>query len=185
MCPDSEIAASIKCKRTKATGIVKHVLGDYFHQSLAATLQKTKFSVIIDETTDVAAVKEMCIITRYFDDDTNKVNSNFFGLIEVPRADAETLFEKLKAHFENYNVPFENIIGYAADGASTMMGCNNSVKTRMEAVNPSILVMRCICHSAHLAASNACAALPGETEDFVREVFSYFSHSAKRLSSLK
>ena len=123
----------------------------------------------------------MCIITRYYNDETSKVESRFLGLIEVPQVNAETLFQSLTNHFEQFNVPFTNIIGYAADGANTMMGCNSGVKTRMEAANPSIFVMRCTCHSAHLAASYVCATLPNETEGFVREVFTYFSHSAKRL----
>lgn len=181
-CPDSQIAASIQCKRTKATSIVNNVFGTFFYDSLAETLKKTCFSVIIDETTDVAAVKEMCVMTRFYNEETNKVDSRFFGLIEVPRADSETLFQSLKQHFDNFNIPFSNIIGYGADGASTMMGSNNSVKTRMETANPSIFVMRCTCHSAHLAASNACATLPKETEEFVRDVYTYFSHSAKRIS---
>ena len=124
----------------------------------------------------------MCIITRFYNEETNKVDSRFFGLIEVPRADAETLFQGLGDHFKQLNVPFTNIIGYAADGANTMIGSNNSIKTRMETTNPSIFVMRCTCHSAHLAASNACTTLPKETEEFIREVYTYFSHSAKRLS---
>ena len=181
VCPDSQIAASIQCKRTKATCITKHAFRTYFYQSLAKTLRNSPFSVIIDETTDIAAIKEMCIITRYYNDETSKVESRFLGLIEVPQANAETLFQSLTNHFEQFNVPFTNIIGYAADGANTMMGCNSSVKTRMEAANPSIFVMRCTCHSAHLAASYACATLPNETEGFVREVFTYFSHSSKRL----
>lgn len=185
VCPDSEIASSIKCKRSKTTAIVKNVTGTHFQQSLAATLRTSKFSVIVDETTDVASVKEMCIITRYFDENNKKILSSFFGLIEVPRADAETLFQDLKRHFESNEIPLGNIIGYASDGANVMMGCNNSVRTRMEATIPSIFIMRCICHSAHLAASNACTALPKETEDFVRDVSSYFSHSAKRLATLK
>ena len=127
----------------------------------------------------MAAIKEMCIITRYYNNETSKVESRFLGLIEVPQANAETLFQSLTNRFEQFNVPFTNIIGYAADGANTMMGCNSSVKNRMEAANPSIFVMRCTCHSAHLAASYACATLPNETD--VREVFTYFSHSAKRL----
>ena len=159
VCPDSQIAASIQCKRTKATCITKHAFGTYFYQSLAKTLRNSPFSVIIDETTDIAAIKEMCIITRYYNDETSKVESRFFGLIEVPQANAETLFQSLTNHFEQFNVPFTNIIGYAADGANTMMGRNSSVKTRMEAANPSIFVMHCTCHSAHLAASYACATL--------------------------
>ena len=40
--------------------------------------------------------------------------------------------------------------------------------------------MRCICHSAHLCASHACEKLPRTAEELLRDVYNYFSHSAKR-----
>lgn len=43
------------------------------------------------------------------------------------------------------------------DWANTMMVCNSSVKTKIEAAKQSIFVMRCTCHLAHIAASYACS----------------------------
>ena len=63
----------------------------------------------------------MCVITHFYNEETNKVHSGFFGLIEVPRADTETLFQGLCHHFERLNFPFTNVIEYAADEANTMM----------------------------------------------------------------
>ena len=42
--------------------------------------------------------------------------------------------------------------------------------------------MKCLCHSAHLCASHACEKLPRIVEDVVRDTYSYFSHSVKRLA---
>ena len=42
--------------------------------------------------------------------------------------------------------------------------------------------MKCLCHSAHLCASHACEKLPRAVEDFVRDIYSHFCHSAKRLA---
>ena len=50
---------------------------------------------------------------------------------------------------------------------------------------PHLFVMRCICHSAHLCASHACEKLPRAIENVVRGVYSYFSHSAKRLAEFQ
>ena len=71
-----------------------------------------------------------------------------------------------------------------SDGASVIMGCNSSFQTRLEIVNRKIFVMKCICHSAHLAASFACTRLPCQTEEFIRDVYSYFNHSARHLAVL-
>ncbi len=45
--------------------------------------------------------------------------------------------------------------------------------------------MRCICHTAHLCASHACEKLPQTAEELTREVYNYFSNSAKCQEQLK
>ena len=45
-------------------------------------------------------------------------------------------------------------------------------------------MIKCICHSAHLTASNACTKLPRQAEDFIRDIYSYFNHSVRRLADL-
>ena len=180
--PDSQIASNIKCKRTKATCIVRNVLGAQFHEDLVSQLKTSPFSILLDETTDVSTTKQLCAVVRLFDSSTECIASRFFRLYEVSKADAETLFTTVKEDLEKIGIPLNNIIGYAADGANVMMGGHNSVRTRMEELNPHIFTMKCICHSAAICASNACTKLPRDTEDFIREVYSHFSHSAKRLS---
>lgn len=50
--PDSEIAEEFSCNRTKATEIVKNVLGTYSCEQIILQLQKNKFSLIVDESID-------------------------------------------------------------------------------------------------------------------------------------
>ena len=182
--PDSIIAANIKCKRSKMTCIIKNVLGPYYHNGVAASLQNNPYSLLVDESTDIASMKQLCVVIRYFDDALNRVSSRFFSLIDVPIADATTLYDSFRQELESDGVPLSSIVGYASDGANVMMGCNNSFRTRLETVNTNIFVMKCICHSAHLVASNACTKLPRQAEDFIRDIYSFFNHSASRLVGL-
>lgn len=101
----------------------------------------------------------------------------------MANADAETLFESLLAEMEKDAIPIANVIGFAADTCNVMMGEHNSVQQRMKAVVPEIFIMRCICHTAHLCASYASQKLPRTIEELVRDVYSYFSHSAKRIAA--
>ena len=137
--------------------------------------------ILLYETTDVSTTKELCAVVRFFDDDANHVSSRFFRLYEVSKANASTIFITVQQDLEKHKIPMGNIIGYAANGANAMMGSHNNVQTRFEAINPHIFTMKCICHSAAICASNDCTKLPREAEDFICEVYSYFSHSAKRL----
>lgn len=179
--PDSQIASNVKCKRTKTTCIVRNVLHTTFQEILVSKLKEKPFSILLDETTDIATTKELCTVVRFFDDDTNHVSCRFFRLYEIAKADAATIFNTVQQDLEKLGIPMSNIVGYAADGANVMMGGNNSVRTRFEADNPHIFTLKCICHSAAICASNACTKLPREAEDFIREIYSYFSHSAKQL----
>lgn len=99
---------------------------------------------------------------------------------DVEGATAEHLFKLLSKSFEEFEIPFENIIGFASDGASTMMGLNNSVASRFIEKCPGIYIFKCLCHSLHLCASNACKTLPRSCEDLARNVYGEFKNSAKR-----
>ena len=56
---------------------------------------------------------------------------------------------------------------------------HNSVVSRLKEKIPSIFVMHCICHTAHLCASHACEKLPWTVEELMHDVYNYFCHSAK------
>lgn len=99
---------------------------------------------------------------------------------DVEGATAEHLFGLLSKSFEDYDIPFKNIIGFASDGASTMMGKDNSVASRFLEKCPEIYIFKCICHSLHLCASNACKKLPRSCEDLARNVYAEFKNSSKR-----
>lgn len=190
--PDSKICQKIKLKRTKATNIIKNVFAPVERGVLTNKLNNSKFSVMIDESTDIACISTMCIVVRFFDTDLGKISTQFWDLLPVytlenPEqvnlgATAENIFLNVIDSFKNNNVNIENIIGFGSDGCSTMMGKNNSVSSRMKDMFPGVFIMRCICHSLHLCCSEACKSLPRRLEDFARNVFNFFSHSSKRQS---
>ena len=82
-------------------------------------------------------------------------------------------------------MPFENLLGFASDGANAMLGRHNSVKTRLMEKQPNLFVIHCICHVAALFVSHACkVAIPDEVEQLLRDTYTFFHHSSKRLAQL-
>lgn len=77
-------------------------------------------------------------------------------------------------------MPLGNIIGFGSDGCNTMFGVKNSVVSRLKENFPGIIIQKCICHSLHLCASEACKVLPRHCEDLARNIYNYFKHSSKR-----
>lgn len=61
---DSDIVKNMYLKSTKGVAIVKNVLGNTKKHRLQTKLKHSLFSILIDECTDIAAVKSMCIIVR-------------------------------------------------------------------------------------------------------------------------
>ncbi|CAH0560650.1 unnamed protein product [Brassicogethes aeneus] len=187
---DSKLIKEIQLKRTKVTAVVKNVLGEGHKADLAAKLQKTLFSVMTDETTDVSSVKTSCIVVRYFDQEAQKICSTFWELYnvfketvdteDIPTANAENLYRALISSLSSRNIPLTNVIGFGSDGCNVMMGDIDSVKTRLIRDFPGIIIVKCVCHSAHLCTSEACKQLPEGVEQLARDIYNFFRYSDKR-----
>jgi hypothetical protein len=119
---------------------VNNKVGPFAQSSTAAILKETFFSIIIDETTDISTSKCLVIVVRYYCRKQEKVVDVFFGLIELETATAEVIFKAILNLFQKYNISVSNIIGFASDNASVMMGNLNGVKARFQNIIPNIFV---------------------------------------------
>lgn len=184
VCPDSKVAAGLKCAKTKTHQIVENIVGKISSQDLCLDLRQSKFSLIIDESTDLSTIKHLCLVVRYFK--KNRVVDSFLDLIPLETANAASLFDHIVNCFTKNNIDYkENLIGFASDGANVMMGRNNSVVTLLQNEVPHLFILKCICHSFNLCASYACVKLPRFVEDLVRDIHNYFSSSPKRVVEFK
>ncbi|KAK3921787.1 LOW QUALITY PROTEIN: Zinc finger protein 862 [Frankliniella fusca] len=192
--PDSDILKGVEMKRTKCTGVITNVIGSVHKDDLTETLRKVKFSVLTDESTHFNC-KTAAVAVRFFDKTVGphgRIVSKFWDLSDVfPKgnfeaarqgANSDRLFHLLMGAFEKRNIPDENFVGFASDGASVMLGANNSVMTRLQERFPGIIIMRCVCHSLHLAGKDASKCLPRALEDLARNTHNFFKHSSKKVA---
>lgn len=104
---------------------------------------------MIDERTDISTKKSSAIVVRYFVTALRRITIELFqGHVE--KATALVIFDAVESAFNRRSIPFGNVIGFGSDGCNTMMGDNNSVRTRFEASCPDIYVSKCFCHSIHI-----------------------------------
>lgn len=175
-----EATKNIKMKRTKCAAVIKNVIGEFSFSNLIKKLQKCKFSMMIDESTDNSCVKNLAIIAR-FTECNLEVHDNFLALIPVADATASNIYQIIVNFFQTNQVDYKSqLIGFSADGANTMTGSNHSVQTLLKNDIPHLAVLKCICHSLALCASNACLRLPRVCEDLLRDIHTYFQYSFKR-----
>ncbi|XP_036142243.1 uncharacterized protein LOC118645406 [Monomorium pharaonis] len=181
---DSDFLKDMSCNRTKCIALVKNVLGKESLQNQVIMMKEKHFSIIIDESTDVASIKSLAICVRYVVNCRPK--DNFLHLLPVPEANATTLHSTLIAFFHEHEIDYKSkMVGFAADGASVMMGHHHSVQALLKRDISNLRVFKCICHSLALCASQPCTKLPRTPETLLREIYSYFKYSYKKISQFK
>lgn len=62
---DSKICQSMKLRRTKATNIVKNVIAHAQKHVLFKKINIFKFSIMVDDSTDIATQSHICIVVRF------------------------------------------------------------------------------------------------------------------------
>ena len=107
------------------------------------------------------------------------------GNLENVGSRGEVLFHRDMAKLEAHQIPLSNLVGFAADGASNVMGLFNSLSSRLKETLPGITIFKCICHSIHLCSSEAAKTLPRQCEDIVHNIYTHFAHPAERLKTFK
>ena len=81
---------------------------------------------------------------------------------------------------ETHNIPWKNVIGFASDSASVMVGKRNSVLSRVIIQQPDVFSMVCVCHLAALCAAAGLKKLPLSIDDLLIDVYYQFKNSSKR-----
>jgi len=79
---NEKIQDKITCGTTKCTAIICNITGKFGSNNLVSILQKQQFSLLIDESTDIATCKNSALVARYQKKDYT-IRDQFFALIEV------------------------------------------------------------------------------------------------------
>ena len=95
-------------------------------------------------------------------------------------ATGQPLFQALEATLQSRSIPWENVIGFASDSASVMVGIRNSVLSRVRERQPNVFSLGCVCHLAALCATAALKKLPVSIDGLLIDVYYHFKHSSKR-----
>jgi hypothetical protein len=178
-----DATADLRLHRTKCGALIKNVIAPNIIKNIVDDMGLNQYySLIIDESTDVACSKNLCLCVRYFSKKENEILSALLGLVQVVSTTADDLYNAIAQFLQNIGLALNKIVGLGTDGASNLCGSNNSVYTKLRAHNPNLILMRCVCHSLHLCAQAAFKELPANIDFMLRESYSWFSHSPLRRS---
>jgi hypothetical protein len=98
----------------------------------------------------------------------------------MQEATKEKIFNLIDEEINRCGQILANCICLATDGASNMVGCNNSVWSRLKAESPFCVQHKCICHSLALCIPYAVSKLQSNIGVLLSEIPNWF-----RLSELR
>jgi len=109
---DPKVLKSMTMSRTKCKNIVTNALYPIERERVVNNIQNTKFSIFIDETSDITNDKWMTFLVRYVDAKTLDIRTQLVKLIDIDAKDssAEKLFNALKCEMSRLMIPFQNIV---------------------------------------------------------------------------
>ncbi|XP_071041980.1 zinc finger protein 862-like [Parasteatoda tepidariorum] len=148
-------------------------------------ISEVKYSVIVDESTDVSIKSNIAIVIKYYSEVDEIVKTKLLNLVEIKDKTAEGLFNSLSTEIRKNGLQLQNLVGFAADTTNVMFGEHNSVVQKLRNESPDCMFIKCVCHSTALAVSKACLKFPRDIEDLIRDTHNYFSYSSKRREEFK
>ncbi|XP_044323828.1 zinc finger MYM-type protein 1-like [Triticum aestivum] len=105
----------------------------------------SKFSILVDETCDVAKREQMALVLR-FADKGGILQERFFDLIHVANTRSLTLKDKLSFALTNHGFDIQNLRGQGYDGASNMRGDLNGLQALFLQECPYAYYVHCYAH---------------------------------------
>lgn len=176
----------LKLHRTKCSKIICRVLAPCMLQELIEDIGDSWYSIILDESTDIATVKHLALMVRYFSYTKQKMITDFLGLVVTPQAvtpqaKAQILYNVYKLHMQKVGLDLKHLLALGTDGALNLCGSTNSLYALLKRHDcPNLHLIKCICHGLDKCASKASQSLPESLEFLLREWRNWFSHSTLR-----
>ena len=91
---DSNTAKAIKLHRTKCREIIVNVLAPHFISELCADISE-KYSILIDESTDISVNKLLGVVVRYLSTNQQNIIYTHLGLLEIESGTAESIADAM------------------------------------------------------------------------------------------
>ncbi|KAH9364985.1 hypothetical protein HPB48_015963 [Haemaphysalis longicornis] len=91
-------------KRAKCASLLKYVLYPHFKSDLAADVAEGKFSIIIDESTDISVTKFLFVAIIYYSAEKTKIVTSFLSLCVLETCTANVIVEAIKHVLEEFRL---------------------------------------------------------------------------------
>ncbi|XP_025417879.1 52 kDa repressor of the inhibitor of the protein kinase-like [Sipha flava] len=138
------------------------------------------FSLLADETADIAGKEQLSIGVRYIDINY-VVHEEFIGFSEIHVLNAEGVSRSILESTEKYGLNMLKLVGLGFDGCSTMSGKENGVQAIIRKIYPTACYFHCASHKLNLVVNDQ-NSIPEirNTIGTVKEIIKFFRESILR-----
>ena len=130
---------------------IEEILENVLQQNIASVKRSGKFSLQLDETTNIGNDAQLMVFVRYLD--TNDYMEQFLFCRPLAKnTTGEQIFKKVDSFFRQHQLEWSDYVSVCADGAPSMRICKKGFMTLMKKENKNISVVHCLLHRESLAA---------------------------------
>lgn len=176
---------NLQVHRTKCSKLISRVIAPAYLEELKGDVKGKKYSMLVDEATDIATTKHLCVVLRYYSEIRSTLVTDFCGLVPIVGGTGQEMFFALNSAIEKMGLKWSDCVGFGSDGASSMIGEHNSVWSRVREQAPNCQLNRCVCHSLALCIEKAFDKMPSNIGYLVHEIPKWFSKSTVRRDAFK
>lgn len=108
------------------------------------------FRVLADESAEIAAVEQLVIVQRYFNEENNEVHQIFVGFVDLKRLGAKSTVHTIGEFLKNVDLNPNKCFGFGFDGYLTMSGKHGEVQAILRKKNIKTLFFHCSSHKLKL-----------------------------------
>jgi hypothetical protein len=151
--------------------------------------QSSFFSVVADETTDIAGMAQLSLCIRYVDNvekEGYRVREDFIGFAHVKDKTGPGIKAAIIKGLQQAYLDLDNLRGKGYEGASAMKGHLGGCAALISKDYPSATCVHCASHSLNLVLSDACKVdTIRNTIGTMKEIITFIRASEKRMDTLK
>lgn len=101
----------------------------------------------------------------------NAIQEDILYCLPLPEHEtAQAMYDVLQDYMEKHRIPWENMVGFCTDGAPSMAGRRNGLRTLVIQRAPSALWNHCMIHREQLASKELSASIAGIMQQVVAMV---------------
>ncbi|KAH6928222.1 hypothetical protein HPB50_012598 [Hyalomma asiaticum] len=107
---DSAAGKDYRMKRTKRAAIIEDVLYPHFKEDIKADIGSSKYSIIVDESTDIAVTMYLAVSIIYHSAQRSDIVTTFLSLCVLNACNADGIVKTIKCTLREHDLKLDNIV---------------------------------------------------------------------------